>query len=135
MAMIVADSDVLIDYLRDRDPSASRIEIELQTRSFATTAITAFELWAGARSRRQGMAVEALLAAMTLLPLDDESARKAAEVKRSLIARGEEIGAADCLIAGICLVYGATLLTNNRRHFERVAGLKLGVHSQRRRDQ
>jgi predicted nucleic acid-binding protein len=32
---------------------------------------------------------------------------------------------ADSLIAGIVLAQAATLLTRNRRHFERVAGLKL----------
>ena len=32
---------------------------------------------------------------------------------------------ADSLIAGIALVHNATLLTRNRKHFERVAGLRL----------
>ncbi len=123
--MIVADSDVLIDFLRGIDPSASRVEIELGTRSFGTTTVTAFELWAGAKSRKQSSAVEALLGAMTILVLDEESARAAADVKRKLIARGEEIGSADCLIAGICLTNRAVLLTNNKKHFERVDGLKL----------
>ena len=123
--MIVADSDVLIDFLRGIDPSASRVEIELGTRSFGTTTVTAFELWAGAKSRKQSSAVEALLGAMTILVLDEESARAAADVKQKLIARGEEIGSADCLIAGICLTNRAVLLTNNKKHFERVDGLKL----------
>lgn len=125
--MIVADSDVLLDYLRGVDPSASRVEIELGTRSFATTTVTAFELWAGAKSRKQSSAVELLLAAMTILVLDEESARAAADVKQMLIVRGEEIGSADCLIAGICIANRATLLTNNRKHFERVDGLKLSL--------
>jgi len=35
---------------------------------------------------------------------------------------------ADCLIAGIVLTVGGTLLTRNRREFERVAGLRLESH-------
>jgi tRNA(fMet)-specific endonuclease VapC len=115
VAVIVADSDVLIDYLRGRNPMAARVELELQTRSFATTAVTAFELWTGAKTPRQVSAVELLLAAMTILPLDAEGARKGAEARRALLARGEDIGMADCLIAG------------NRRHFARIEGLKLSL--------
>lgn len=125
--MIVADTDVLIDFLRGREPSAGRVELELQSRFFGTTTITAFELWAGARSRRQETAVAALLDAMEILALDDDGAREAAAVRRVLIRRGEDIGTADCLIAGICIAHGATLLTSNRKHFERVERLRLSV--------
>jgi hypothetical protein len=38
---------------------------------------------------------------------------------------GAAIGMADSLIAGIVLSAGGDLLTRNRRHFERVPGLKL----------
>lgn len=130
--MIIADSDVLVDYLRGRNPMAARIEIELQSRGFCTTAVTAFELWTGARSKRQAAAVEVLLDAMTILPLDSEAARRGAEARRELLVRGEDIGMADCLIAGICLRERGMLLTGNRRHFARIRGLKLslGVHDE-----
>ena len=45
--MIVADTDVLIDYLRGEGPQADRIAFELQ-HGLGTTVVTAFELWAGA---------------------------------------------------------------------------------------
>ena len=125
--MIVADSDVLIDYLRGAQPLADRVEIELKTRSFGTTTVTVFELWAGAHSPKQIAAIEHVLDAMILLPLDIDAARHAGEVRRDLIGRGLDIGAADCLIAGICLTRGATLLTKNKKHFERVPGLKLSL--------
>ena len=32
---------------------------------------------------------------------------------------------ADALIAGTCMAAGATLLTRNTRHFQRIPGLKL----------
>jgi tRNA(fMet)-specific endonuclease VapC len=60
---------------------------------------------------------------MTVLPLDLEAARRAAEAHRALRAEGVAIGAADRLIAGIALAHGSTLMTRNVREFGRVPGL------------
>ena len=46
-------------------------------------------------------------------------------MRRTLQDRGEEIGMGDSLVAGIVLAKKATLLTRNRRHFERGEGLQL----------
>jgi tRNA(fMet)-specific endonuclease VapC len=123
--MIVADSDVLIDFLAGRDPAATRVEIELGTDSFSTTAVSRFELLAGARDRTAEGLVRRLLDAIPTLPLERESADRAAAVRRALEGRGAAIGMADSLIAGIVLTHDAILLTRNRKHFERVEGLKL----------
>lgn len=124
--MIVADSDVLIDSLRGREPALSRISLELKTGQLATTAVNAFELLAGARSQRETEKVDTLLGAMTIIVMDRRAAQRAAAVRRDLEARGQKIGMADYLIAGICLEHDAILLTRNRAHFERVPGLCLG---------
>ena len=124
--MIVADSDVLIDFLRGRGEASKRVAVELETRSFATTAITAFELRSGARGARQKSAVDTLLDAMTILPFGAEEARVAAEIRQQVEARGEPIGMADYVIAATCVATGSVLLTRNRKHFERIDGLKLG---------
>ena len=124
--MIVADTDVLIDALRGRDPAAERIHDELGTGALATTAITAFELRSGTRSGKARREVEKLLAALPILPLDDEAADRAAEARRALEADGAPIGMADYLIAGICVTRAAVLLTRNRSHFDRIEGLQLG---------
>jgi tRNA(fMet)-specific endonuclease VapC len=125
MEMIVADSDVLIDFLRGREPMSGRIESELR-RGIATTAISAFELWAGSSgSTRKARAIEDLLDSLHILPLDAEDAHEAAEIKRDLERKGKPIGMADCLIAGVCIRHKATLLTRNREHFSRVGRLML----------
>lgn len=122
--MIVADTDVLIDYLRGRG-AADRVALELRTGALATTCVSAFELWAGARTKKQRTAVDALLAAVPILALEASAARRAAEVRQALEGSGRPIGMADSLIAGLCLEAGAILLTRNHRHFERVDGLRL----------
>ncbi len=124
--MIVADTDVLIDFLAGQDPGAARIALELQQGDLHTTAVTRFEMLAGARAERQRKGILKLLAAVATLPLDAAAADRAAGVRRDLERRGTPIGMADSLIAGIVLEAGGILLTRNRAHFERVDGLVLG---------
>ncbi len=123
--MIVADSDILIDFLRGRGEGARRVAIELETRSFATTAVTAFEIRSGARTPRQRKAVDILLEAMTVLPFGPEEARLAADIRQQVESKGQPIGMADYMIAATCIAADGTLLTRNRKHFDRIEGLRL----------
>jgi tRNA(fMet)-specific endonuclease VapC len=127
--VIIADSDVLIDFLRGSG-QAERIAYEIKAGSLYTTAISAFELWSGAKASQQLAAVETLLAALMILPLDPASARNAGEIRRELEAKKNPIGMADSLIAGICRERGGVLITRNKKHFERVPHLKLGGHQE-----
>ena len=124
--MIVADTDVLIDFLGGHEPAAARIALELGSGGLHTTAITRFELLSGARGERQRKNILELLDAVGTLPLGAAAADRAAAVRRSLEEEGVGIGMADSLIAGIVLDAGGILLTRNRAHFERVEGLSLG---------
>ena len=125
--MIVADTDVLIDFLGGHNPAADRVALELERGQLTTTAVSRFELLAGARRDRQDRLIRDLLAALFTLPLDEIAADEAARVRRALEAGGTPIGMGDSLIAGIVLANDGVLLTRNRRHFERVAGLTLSV--------
>jgi tRNA(fMet)-specific endonuclease VapC len=122
---IVADTDVLIDFLAGHEPSASRVALELERGSLRTTAVTRFELLAGARNARQEATVRRLLDAVPTLPLDARAADTAAALGRSMEKRGTPIGKGDCLIAGIVVAADGILLTRNVRHFEHVEGLRL----------
>lgn len=122
--MMIADTDVLIDALRGKG-AADRMRIEIATGQLATTSISVFELSSGARSDRDRDAIGRLLAALTILPIDADDAREAAEIRRDLEGRGLGIGTADYLIAGLCRRRSGVLITRNRAHFERVPGLKL----------
>ncbi len=125
--MIVADTDVLIDFLSGKGAGADAVTRELAHGGLATTAVTWFELHAGTVSPKQKRVIDQLFEAIPVLPLDLKAADRAAAVHRSLLQRGREIGMADSLIAGIALHNGAALLTRNRGHFERVQGLELAA--------
>jgi len=120
--VIVADSDVLIDFLRGRQPAA-RVSAAIAAGTLATTAISAFELRSGARTTKETAATEGLLAGLSVLPFDARASEAAAECRRKLEAEGRTIGMADYLIAGICISRAAVLLTRNRRHFDRIPQL------------
>ena len=124
--MMLADSDVLIDFLRGKGPAAERISLELGTGRLHTTTINAFELVSGSKTPKEQSRVATLLAALHILPLDLAAAAHAARVRRELEEQGQGIGTADYLIAGVCLAHGATLLTRNLKHFERVPNLRVG---------
>jgi tRNA(fMet)-specific endonuclease VapC len=129
--MIVADSDVLIDFLRGHGKGAEHVARELETRALATTSVTAFEVRSGAHSPKHRKAVDSLLEAMTILPFGTEEATIAAEIRKDLERGGRPIGMADYMIAAICIANEGTLLTRNRKHFERVEALALSEATER----
>ena len=59
-----------------------------------------------------------------VVPFDQRAADRFAAVAASLARRGESIGTFDTLIAAHALSLGLTFVTNNSKHFDRVAGLK-----------
>ncbi|MBI3973751.1 MAG: PIN domain-containing protein [Chloroflexi bacterium] len=96
------------------------------------SALTASELLVGVeradtetrRARRRAF-VEAIHAAVPVLPVDLEVARIHARLTAELLARGQIIGAHDLLIAATAIRAGNGVLTVNVRDFERVPGLKV----------
>ncbi len=123
--MIIADTDVLIDFLAGHEPSASLVGHELGRGNLRTTVISRFELLVGAHTAQQEEAVRDLLGALPVLVVDATSSDKAASVHRELERAGQTIGMADCLIAGVSLVAGAPLLTRNVGHFTRIHELEV----------
>ena len=123
--MILADTDVLIDYLLGIQPAARQLRAYAESDRLRTSAVNCFELLSGADRSKRGDDVRRLIASTPVLPLDLESAAHAARVRRDLAAEGLPIGMGDSLIAGIALANGLPLLTRNRRHFGKVEGLDL----------
>ena len=122
--MTIADTDVCIDYLAGKGETDA-VQQLLRRGALRTTVIGRFELLSGARNPVQLALLVQLLGAVPALDLDGAAADAASEVRRSLERSGNGIGMADSLIAGIVTRNGGALLTRNRRHFERVPGIRL----------
>lgn len=70
-------------------------------------------------------ALRDFLAPFPVVPLEDEICRIFARERGRLKAMGTPIGDFDLLIGATALQHNLTLLSNNRRHFERISGLSI----------
>ena len=70
-------------------------------------------------------ALDRLLSFMGVLEFDTEAAARAAHIYHDLRSAGTPIDDADVLIAATALRHGATLVTRNTKHFNRIPGLLL----------
>jgi tRNA(fMet)-specific endonuclease VapC len=118
-------TNILIDFLKGREPGAEALERALRNYQCGITAITEYELLFGMARIRRSIGEEALTYALPTLPLDKKAASIAAHLHAELIHRNKDIGVKDTLIAAICLRYTVPLLTANVKHFSRVDGLTL----------
>ncbi len=123
-ALVVADSDLVIDFLRGRGPGAAALRRWLTEGRLRVTAVTVFELRVGTDYLERQAQLATLFARRTL-PLDTLGALHAGEAHARLQAAGRGIGLKDSLQAGICKRFGLPLATRNTRHLERVEGLRL----------
>ena len=122
--MIVADTDVLIDFLARVQPATHQVAEYIAADQLQPTAVNYFELLSRAGENKRGLAVRQLLESLSVLQLDRAAAEHAADVRRKLERTGRKIGMGDTLIAGIALAHDMPLLTRNKSHFERVENLK-----------
>lgn len=93
-----------------------------------TSIIVACELRYGAAkrgSRKLTRQVEAVLGAITILPLDAGADRHYAAIRTALEKKGTLIGANDMLIAAHARAIEAVCVTANVIEFKRVPGLKV----------
>ena len=90
-----------------------------------TTAVNVAECYRGAygsRDRAKALRdTKELLELFAILNLDYESGRRWGELSESM--RPDTIGDRDLFIASIALVNNQSILTGNRKHFERIPGL------------
>lgn len=122
--LVVVDTDLIVDFLRGKGPGVPLVRELVSGHRLRVSAITAFELRVGTDFLARREDILRLVRSRTF-PLDPASALRAGDVAATLRAAGQDIGMADCLQAGICLNRDLPLATRNRRHFDRVEGLRL----------
>lgn len=122
------DSNTCIYALKNRPPEVLERLRLVGRQSVAVSVITVLELRHGAeRSVAPTVAHQRLdrfLSPLHVVLFDEEAARVGARIRADLQRRGTPIGDLDMLIAATALARDMTLVTNNLREFERVAGLR-----------
>ncbi|MBS3106776.1 type II toxin-antitoxin system VapC family toxin [Candidatus Woesearchaeota archaeon] len=121
----VLDTTFLVDLIRGKEETRA---LWGKKDDLLTTQMNMYEVIRGFFMK--GMPPEKFVRAMELfenirvLPLNDPSIIKAAEISARLKKEGNTVADADCLAAGIALAHGiTTIVTRNTEHFKRMKGL------------
>ena len=93
------------------------------------SAVTRGELLYGLKlkdgAHRLAQLLDQFLVRVQCLPWDDTAATHFASIAAELHKAGTQIGSMDVMIAGHAMATGAVLVTNNARHFSRVASFSV----------
>lgn len=118
----LADTDVLIEYLRGRQPATDLLDslagaslTARQVALLACSTVTVTEIYVGLRPHEKPR-TEALVQALICLPPTVDIAQLAGEFIQRYRSQGVALGLADALIAATAVHHDLVLVTNNPRH-------------------
>jgi tRNA(fMet)-specific endonuclease VapC len=124
----LVDTDWAIDHLHNVRRIVQRLE-ELTPEGLGVSIVTLAELYEGIFNSTDPQGNERglrdFLQGVSLVNLDEETCRIFGSERGRLRREGSMIADFDLMIAATCLRHDLTLLSNNRRHFERVEGLTI----------
>ena len=115
---LLIDTDVIIDYLRDRPEAVSYLEN--LTEALLISAITVAELYAGVRDGAERTALDSFIQAFEIVAVDEVIAVKGGLYRRDY-SKSHNTGLADALIAATAEIRNAKLVTLNKKHFSMLA--------------
>lgn len=125
---LLVDTDVF-SYLWQERPEAETFRPVVEGAILVLSFTTVGEVWYGACKRRWGdrrmNELEQALRPYVVLPYSGKLARLWGQLKARQESVGQTLTGNDLWIAATGLHYDIPLVTNNRRHFERVSGLHL----------
>jgi len=123
------DTDVLVDYLRGF-PEAVQC-VEERVRALATSALVVAELYAGVRDGDEREALDALVLAFDVLPVDADVAEAGGLIRRDFGPR-HGTGLVDAMIAATAQRDDATLVTLSAKHFPMLRSVLVPYRKSRR---
>lgn len=127
MTKHLLDTDILLFSLKGNATVLGRWA-KLSASQCFISAISGYEIQKGIEANptsKSSQRATMLLAQLEMEPVSSEVALEAAKIHQALKKKGLSIGPADELIAAQAITLGATLVTNNTKHFEHVPRLKL----------
>jgi predicted nucleic acid-binding protein len=127
--MACLDTSFLIDLLRGRqEVHPLKDELDRTEAVLAIAAPSIMELWAGAELAKvpgkEKERIAELLTSLTVLPLDEQSAKAAGETEAELLRKGSPIETEDIMTAGIARAHGEKVVTRDA-HYTRIIGLRV----------
>ena len=127
--MIIADANVWIDFFKRPNDRLSELLDELISEGrVAVVGVVLTELLRGARSESEFRVMNHVLDGPDYIEMRRNDWARAGRISMELDAAGRRIPVTDALIAAIALEGQHEVLTRDKRHFERVPGLRLYQH-------
>lgn len=130
---VILDTSVLIEAER-REFELNEFTKDREEEPFGLSVISVAELLHGvhradSRTRRlkRSAYVEKVIEVFPVYVFEISAARIYAELWADLSKRGIQVGAHDLIIGSTALSLGFSVATYNRRHFDRIEGLKIEI--------
>lgn len=122
--LYMLDTDTASYIIKGRSQSIEKHLAAIPPSDICISAVTRAELLYGLKSlprdHRLHLGVRQFLRIVRVLAWDADAADFYADIRFQLAASGQPIGELDMMIASHALAAGATLVTNNQRHFRRI---------------
>ena len=115
MAGLLIDTDVLIDYLRDRTQAVTYLE-SLRP-PLLVSAVSVAELYAGVRDGDERATLDQFVGSFQVVAMDQVIAVRAGLIRRDF-GKSHGTGLADAIIAATAEAHHAELVTLNKKHFQ-----------------
>jgi len=123
------DTNICSYVLRSRPPSVKARFEKTGPGALAVSTVVLAELLYGAARRPKAVAIRReiadLVSRLTVIPWDEAAAEHYGALRAALEKAGTPLGAMDMMIAAHARSLGATLVSNDVRHFDRVEGLRV----------
>jgi tRNA(fMet)-specific endonuclease VapC len=127
MPLYMLDTDICSYVIKNRPAEARQkmnaVPLDQQTISVVTYAELLYGVKRSSSQRVNRQVVDAFVRHLTVLEWNADAAEHYADLRTHLEIRGTPIGAMDLMIAAHARSLEAVLVTNNRRHFDKVPGL------------
>ena len=120
--MTLLDTNILIEILKGNAETKS--EVEALGGPLAASAVSAMELFYGARDKAEVSRLERFLSLFRVVQIDEAISQRGVALVR-VYAKSHGLDIPDALIAATVLEKGLSLLTYNRKDFRFIPGLDL----------
>ncbi|MCE5228526.1 type II toxin-antitoxin system VapC family toxin [bacterium] len=122
---VLVDTSLFIEHLRARDKMATHLFRLSNESTIETCAIVAAEIFYGARQPEAEEQAKSVLFPFQIHAFTIEMALRASAIVQSLKKINKVQDLRDVMVAATALELGIDMVTLNRKHFEKIPGLRI----------
>ncbi|MDB5155994.1 MAG: type toxin-antitoxin system VapC family toxin [Mucilaginibacter sp.] len=122
---MVIDTGIFIEHLRAKDKLGTTLYKLSDNTALFISSVSLYELYMGATNKDKANDVKNITGDLSVLHFTDTVAEKAAQIYHQLRLSNQMIEFRDIFIAATCIVNEIPIVTLNKKHFKRIAGLKI----------